>query len=161
MYVIRHAVKEDANLILTLIKELAAYEKLEHRVVATIDDVNKTLFGPIPKAYVLLLEENNTPAGFVLYHDSFSTFLCKQCIHIEDIYVRQEHRGKGYGEALVKAVCEVAQQNDCGRVDWVVLDWNQPAIDFYRHLGAEEMHEWKLFRLNYEDIQRLAGDASD
>lgn len=147
---------QDAELILELIRELAAYEKLEDRVTATIQDVKNTLFSDSPNAHVLIAEENGEAVGFVLYHTSYSTFLCKYCIHIEDLYVREEHRGKGYGEGLVKRVCEIAYENDCGRVDWLVLDWNQPAIEFYKHIGAEELSEWKVFRLNYPDIRRLA-----
>lgn len=147
---------QDAELILELIRELATYEKLEDRVVATIDDVKKTLFSNTPAAHVLIVEEDGEALGFVLYHTSYSTFLCKYCIHIEDLYIRENHRGNGYGEALIKRVCEIAYKNDYGRVDWLVLDWNQPAIDFYKHIGAEELSEWKVFRLNYPEIQRLA-----
>lgn len=153
---IRKASIEDSQLILKLIRELAAYEKLEDRVTATIEDIKKTLFKDNPQAAVLILEENGQAVGFVVYHTSYSTFLCKYCLHIEDLYVQEEHRGKGYGEALVKAVCNIAYEKDCGRVDWVVLDWNQPAIEFYKHIGAEELSEWKVFRLNYDNIQRLA-----
>ncbi|MCP5322926.1 MAG: GNAT family N-acetyltransferase [Candidatus Paracaedibacteraceae bacterium] len=155
MFSVRSALKTDAQLILDLIIELASYEKLEDRVSATLKDIDMTLFKSDPKAHVLIAEEDSNVVGFVLYHTSYSTFLCKPCIHIEDLYVREEHRGKGYGEALVKAVCEIAYEKDYGRVDWVVLDWNQPAIEFYKHIGAEELSEWKVFRLNYDGIQRL------
>lgn len=147
---------DDAELVLKLIKELAAYEKLEDRVVATIDDVKNTLFIQNPTVHTLIAEEDGEAVGFVIYHTSYSTFLCKICLHIEDLYIRENRRGNGYGEALVKAVCKIAHDNDYGRMDWVVLDWNRPAIDFYKHIGAEELSEWKMFRLNYEDIQRLA-----
>jgi GNAT superfamily N-acetyltransferase len=147
---------EDAALILTLIKELAAYEKLEDRVVATIEDVKNTLFGKNPTVHTLIAEKDGEAVGFIIYHTSYSTFLCKICLHIEDLYIRESQRGNGYGEALIKAICKIAYENDYGRLDWVVLDWNRPAIDFYKHIGAEELSEWKMFRLNYEDIQRLA-----
>ena len=156
MITIRTPSIKDAELILQLIRELATYEKLEDCVTATIDDVKNTLFENSPKAHVLIAEEGDEAVGFVLYHTSYSTFLCKYCIHIEDLYVRETKRGKGYGEALVKAICDIACEKDYGRVDWVVLDWNQPAIQFYKHIGAEELSEWKMFRLNYDDIQRLA-----
>lgn len=151
---------EDADLILQLIRELATYEKLEDKVTATLDDVQKTLFSSNPNVHVLIAEEAGEAIGFVLYHTSYSTFLCKHCIHIEDLYVRETKRGNGYGEALVKALCDIAYEKDYGRIDWVVLNWNQPAIEFYRHIGAEEMSEWKMFRLNYPDIQRLSHKES-
>ncbi len=147
---------EDANLILQLIRELATYEKLEDKVTATLDDVQKTLFSSNPNVHVLIAEEAGEAIGFVLYHTSYSTFLCKHCIHIEDLYIREAKRGNGYGEALIKALCAIAYEKDYGRIDWVVLNWNQPAIEFYKHFGAEEMSEWKMFRLNYPDIQRLS-----
>jgi GNAT superfamily N-acetyltransferase len=156
MFTIRRPSIEDAELVLQLILELATYERLEDRVTATIDDVKNTLFLNNPNAHVLIAEEDGEAVGFVLYHTSYSTFLCKYCIHIEDLYVRETSRGKGYGEALVNTICNIASENDYGRVDWVVLDWNQSAIQFYNHIGAEEMSEWKMFRLNYDDIQRLA-----
>jgi GNAT superfamily N-acetyltransferase len=156
MFTIRAPSIKDAELILQLIFELATYERLEDCVTATIDDVKNTLFKNNPNAQVLIAEEDGEAVGFVLYHTSYSTFLCKYCIHIEDLYVRETKRGKGYGEALVKPICDIACEKDYGRVDWVVLDWNQPAIQFYKHIGAEELSEWKMFRLNYDDIKRLA-----
>lgn len=156
MLKIRTPLIEDAELILQLILELATYEKLEDRVTATVADVKNTLFTNNPHAHVLIAEEDGEAIGFVLYHTSYSTFLCKYCIHIEDLYVRETKRGKGYGEALVKAICDIAHEKNYGRIDWVVLDWNQPAIQFYKHIGAEELSEWKMFRLNYDDIQRLS-----
>ncbi|MDP3641029.1 MAG: GNAT family N-acetyltransferase [Alphaproteobacteria bacterium] len=155
MFTIRPALIKDAELILQLILELATYEKLEDRVTATIDDVRNTLFANNPNAHVLIAEEDGEAIGFVLYHTSYSTFLCKYCIHIEDLYIRETKRGNGYGESLVKAICDIAHEKNYGRIDWVVLDWNQPAIQFYKHIGAEELSEWKMFRLNYDDIQRL------
>lgn len=151
---------EDAELILQLIRELATYEKLVDRVTATIEDVKKTLFINNPNAHVLIAEEAGEAIGFILYHTSYSTFLCKYCLHIEDLYVRENKRGNGYGEALIKAICDIAYEKDYGRIDWVVLNWNQPAIEFYKHIGAEEMSEWKMFRLNYSDIQRLTDKSS-
>lgn len=150
----------DAELLLKLIKELAAYEKLEDRVVATIDDVKNTLFIKNPTVHSLIAEEAGEAIGFVIYHTSYSTFLCRICLHIEDLYIHENKRGNGYGEALVKAVCKIAYDNGYGRIDWVVLDWNRPAIDFYKHIGAEELSEWKMFRLNNDDIQRLSGKSN-
>jgi GNAT superfamily N-acetyltransferase len=155
MFNIRTTSINDASLILQFIYELAAYQKLEDQVTGTLEDIKNTLFCDNPQAYVLVIEVDNEPVGFILYHKSYSTFLCKYCLHIDDLYVREGYRGQGYGEALVKAVCDVAYEQGCGRVDWLVLDWNQPAIDFYKHIGATELGEWKVFRLNHDDIERL------
>lgn len=146
----------DNKIILDFIKELAAYEQLSDKVVATIEDLNKTLFCDNPKAEVLILEVNNNPAGFALFFHNYSTFLCKYGIYIEDIYVRDAYRGHGYGTALFKHICILAKERDCGRVEWWCLDWNKPSIDFYLKLGAEPMSDWTVYRLAKADIEKIA-----
>ncbi len=153
---IRQAKPLDADIILTFIKELAAYEQMEDKVTATIEDIEKTLFSSAPRAEVLILEVAGQPAGFALFLHNYSTFLCKYGIYIEDIYVRAEHRGKGYGKTLLKHVCKIAQERDCGRVEWWCLDWNKPSIDFYLKLGAEAMTDWTTYRLNKAEIEKIA-----
>lgn len=156
-FTIRAAVPEDAPLILSFIKELAAYEQLESCVTGTVGDITETLFGCNPTAYVLIGEEEGKPAGFTLYFHNYSTFLCRPGIYIEDIYVRENFRGRGYGKAFFQKICEIAQDKKCGRVEWWCLDWNKPSIDFYTNsLGAEPMSEWTVYRLNREKIAQLA-----
>lgn len=153
---IRKANIHDSETILAFIKELASYEKLEDSVVGTVEQIQKTLFGTSPRAEVIILESDGTPAGFALYFHNYSTFLCRYGIYIEDIYVREQYRGKGYGKALLKHVCQLAIERDCGRVEWWCLDWNKPSIDFYLSLGAEPMSEWTVYRLNKTEIEHMA-----
>lgn len=154
-YKIRNAAKEDCQLILTFIKELAAYEKLEEAVVGTAEDIKATLFIDNPKAEAIILEVNGNPAGFALYFQNYSTFLCRYGIYIEDIYVRQQFRGAGYGKALLKYICNLAIERNCGRVEWWCLDWNKPSIDFYLGLGAEPMSDWTVYRLHRKQIEEI------
>ncbi len=154
-YKIRKANPSDNQIILTFIKELAAYENLEDQVVATVDDIDKTLFCHNPKAEVLILEVDDKPAGFALFFHNYSTFLCKYGIYIEDIYVHDTYRGRGYGKALLKNICMLAKERDCGRVEWWCLDWNKPSIDFYLQLGAEPMSDWTVYRLNKKEIDDM------
>jgi len=153
---IRTAKKEDCGLILTFIKELASYEKLEDQVTGTKKDIEETLFGISPKAEVLILEVDAVPSGFALFFHNYSTFLCRPGIYIEDIYVRPHYRGKGYGQALLRHICAIAEERQCGRVEWWCLDWNKPSVDFYKKLGAEAMEDWTVYRLNREKIKELA-----
>lgn len=153
---IRPTTVEDAPQILSFIKKLAAYEKLEHEVVATCQDIEETLFGPHPTAYALMLEENKIPIGFALYFHNYSTFLCRPGIYIEDIYVEPAFRGKGYGKAVFKYLADMAEENNYGRIEWWCLDWNKPSIDFYTEkLGAEPMKDWTVFRLDQKAIKKL------
>ena len=157
LFHIRPAIPDDGSLILAFIKELAAYEKLADQVTATVDDIKKTLFSDNPKAHALIAEENGEGVGFALYFHNYSTFLCKYGIYIEDIYVREACRGKGYGKALFHHICQIAETQDCGRVEWWCLDWNKPSIDFYtKTLGAEPMSEWTVYRLNQKRIKEVA-----
>jgi GNAT superfamily N-acetyltransferase len=152
---IRKANINDSAMLLTFIKELAAYEQLEDAVVGTVDHIKKTLFADNPKAEALILEENGEPAGFALYFHNYSTFLCRYGIYVEDIYVREKYRGKGYGKALLKHICKLAIERDCGRVEWWCLDWNKPSIDFYLSLDAEPMTDWTVYRLNRKEIEAM------
>lgn len=144
---IRPATSQDIPLILQFIKELAIYEQLLHEVVATPQDLAQNLFGENRTAEVLLAYENETPIGFTLFFHNFSTFLGKSGIYIEDLYVNENYRGKGYGKALLYAVKAIAQERNCGRLEWSVLDWNTPAIEFYKSLGAKPMEEWTTMRI--------------
>lgn len=157
---IKKALKEDSSLILEFIKELAEYEKMADLVVATVENIEHTIFGNNPKAEVLIIYEEDKPAGFALFFHNYSTFLCKYGIYIEDIYIREEYRGKGYGKALLKHICELAAQRDCGRVEWWCLDWNKSSIDFYLNLGAEPMSDWTVYRLNRKSIDKIIDNKS-
>lgn len=153
---IRFAEERDTETVLRFIRALADYEKLADDCVADADALRANLFGPRPYAEVLLLEEDGEAAGFALFFHNFSTFLAKPGIYLEDLFVDPAHRGKGYGKALLKRLAELAVTRGCGRLEWSVLDWNQPSIDFYLSLGAKPMEEWTHYRL---DGERLAGLA--
>ena len=155
-YKIRYATEGDCEEILRFIKELAEYEKMKDLVIASVEDIRKTIFSPKSKAEVLILEEEGKYAGFALFFHNYSTFLCRYGIYVEDIYVREEFRGKGYGKAFFKFICTEAVKRNCGRVEWWCLDWNKPSIDFYIGLGAEPMSDWTVYRLNETQIRKLA-----
>lgn len=153
---IRPAAIDDVPLIRQLIAELADYEKLAHAAVATDDDLRAQLFGRHPAAEVLIGEVDGEPAGFALFFHNFSTFLGKRGLYLEDLFVRPAFRGAGLGRHLMAALARIALQRDCGRFEWSVLDWNQPAIDFYRRLGATGMDEWTVQRLEGPALHALA-----
>ena len=153
---IRKAEKKDASLILQFIRELAIFEKLEHKMTGTLEDLERTLFRKNPHAEALIAEDGNEPVGFVLFFHSFSTFLCKDGLYIEDLYVKESCRGKGYGKLLIQEVCRLAVARDCGRVEWSCLDWNEKAICFYKNLGAIPMDEWTVFRLTPPAFNKIA-----
>ena len=153
---IRPATIDDVPLIRQLIAELADYEKLAHAAVATDDDLRAQLFGAHPAAEVLIGEVDGEPAGFALFFHNFSTFLGKRGLYLEDLFVRPAFRGAGLGRHLMAALARIALQRDCGRFEWSVLDWNQPAIDFYRRLGATGMDEWTVQRLEGAALHALA-----
>ncbi len=153
---IRKANISDNQTILNFIKELAIYEKLTDKVVATIDDINTTLFCDNPKAEVIILEVNNKSVGFALFFSNYSTLLCKYGIYIQDIYIDSDYRGFGYGKAILKHICIIAKERNCGRVEWVCLDWNKTSIDFYLKLGAKPMSDCTVYRLNKEQIDKIA-----
>lgn len=144
---IRKAKEKDTNLIFSFIKELAKYEKLSNEVVATEKLLKNNLFGKRKFAEVLIAEFNGEDAGFSLFFHNFSTFLGKPGIYLEDIYVRENLRNKGIGKALLIEIVKIAQERGCGRIEWSVLDWNEPSIKFYKGLGAEPMKDWTVFRL--------------
>ena len=152
---IRKASIEDVSTILSLIKEIADYEKLLNEVTATEDLLKKNLFGENAYAEVLLAEYENKPVGQALFFHNFSTFVGKPGIYLEDIYVKQEMRGKGIGKALFAELIRLAKERDCGRLEWAVLNWNQSAIDFYENLGAVPMNGWTVYRLDEEKIELL------
>lgn len=153
---IRAAVEEDVPLILRFIRELADYEKLPHECVATEDAVRSTLFGSPRFAEVLIAEADRAPAGFALFFHNYSTFLARPGIYLEDLYVSPEYRGKGYGRALLVRLAEIARERNCGRLEWAVLTWNDPAIGFYKSLGARPLDEWIVFRLTGKELADLA-----
>jgi len=155
--VIRPATEADAATILGFVRELAAYEKLEHEAVASEDMLARGLFGPRPYAEALIAEADGAPAGFALFFHTFSTFVGKPGLYLEDIYVRPTHRRHGIGRALLRELARIALARDCGRLEWAVLDWNEPAIRFYRDkLGARALDEWTVQRLDRAGITALA-----
>ncbi|MCF8225786.1 MAG: GNAT family N-acetyltransferase [Bacteroidales bacterium] len=155
-FYLKHAEEKDVLIILDLIKGIAAYEKLSHEVVATEELLKKNLFGQNRYAEVVIGYEKETPVGFALFFHNFSTFTGRPGLYLEDLFVFEEYRGKGYGKALLLYLARIAGERDCGRFEWVVLDWNKPAIDFYNSLGAKQMKEWIITRIDGEGIERLA-----
>ena len=147
---IRKAELKDVKIILNLIMELAEYEKLVDEVTATEDKLISTIFGKDKFVEVWLAEINNETAGQVLFFRNYSTFLANPGLYIEDIYVRPQFRGKGIGKKLLNKVIELAAEKNYGRVEWCVLNWNEPAIDFYKRMGAVSMDDWMTFRLTKE-----------
>ena len=145
--IIRKAEEKDIPNIISLIKELAEYEKLLHMVVITEENLQKVLFGENKFVEVLLAEYDGVLAGQALFFNNFSTFVGKPGIYLEDLYVKPKFRSKGIGKALLMKIIAIAKERDYGRVEWCVLDWNKPAIDFYKSIGAIELEEWKIFRL--------------
>ena len=156
---IREATEEDVPLILSLIRELAEYERLSHEVVATEDTLRESLFGERRYAEVLIAEHDGTPAGFALFFHNFSTFLGKPGIYLEDLYVRPVFRGAGIGKKLLVHLARLAKRRDCGRLEWWVLDWNEPSIGFYKKLGAVPMDDWTVYRVTGEALEDLASGA--
>ncbi|MFN0119886.1 MAG: N-acetyltransferase family protein [Blastocatellia bacterium] len=154
---IRGATIEDTPLILAFIRKLAEYENLAHEVAATEEGLRQRLFGPRPYAEVVLALENQRPVGFALFFHNFSTFLGKPGIYLEDLFVDVEHRGRGYGKALLVYLAQLAKERDCGRLEWSVLDWNEPSIRFYESLGAAPMNEWTIYRVTGAALDNLAG----
>lgn len=152
---IRFATRKDVKTILEFIKELATYENLLGEVVATEELLTEWIFDK-KKAEVLLLEVENNAVGFALFFHNFSTFLGKAGIYLEDLFVKKEHRGKGYGKALLKELAKIAVKRGCGRLEWSCLDWNKPSIDFYLSLSAKPMDEWTTYRLQGEDLTDFA-----
>jgi GNAT superfamily N-acetyltransferase len=155
---LRAATVDDTAQILAFIQGLAEYEKLSHVCVATEESLRETLFGPHPFAEVILADCGGQSVGFALFFHNYSTFRAHPGIYLEDLYVLPSHRGHGIGKALLKALARIAVERDCARFEWSVLDWNTPAIEFYRSLGAEPQDEWTNFRVSQEALARLALD---
>ena len=153
---IRPARVEDVPIILQLIRDLATYERAPREVTATEEQLVDVLFGERPAAEVLLAFEGQLPIGFAVFFHNFSTWLGQSGLYLEDLFVKPEERGKGYGRALLVELAKIARDRGCGRMEWAVLDWNEPAIKFYRALGAKPMHEWTVFRLTRDGIAGLA-----
>jgi GNAT superfamily N-acetyltransferase len=158
---IREAARADVPLLLALIGELAEYERLAHEAVATVELLEEALFGPERVAYALVASLGGAPVGFALYFFNFSTFIGRPGIYLEDLFVRPEARGRGVGRALLGRLAAIAVERRCGRLEWSVLDWNEPAIGFYRQLGAVPMDEWTVYRVAGAALHKLAGEACD
>jgi GNAT superfamily N-acetyltransferase len=157
---IRSACLADVPIILQLIRDLATYERAPNEVTATEEQLVDVLFGKRPAAEVLLAFERNMPVGFAVFFYNFSTWLGRPGLYLEDLFVKPEKRGKGYGRELLVHLAKIAYERGCGRMEWAVLDWNDPAIQFYRKLGAKPLDEWTVFRLTRDGIARLAQSES-
>ena len=155
--IIRSAEIKDSKIILKLIKELSVYEKLSHTVINNEDMLKENLFGERKFAEVLIAEFDNQPVGFALFFHNYSTFVGRPGIYLEDLFVQPEMRGKGIGKKLFLELIKIAKERNCGRVEWSVLNWNTPAIDFYKSMGAVPMDEWTVYRLTEDKIDELAG----
>ncbi len=154
---IREATPGDAGELLRLIRELARYEKLESTMTGSEAMLERALFGEHPAAEALVAERGGRAVGFALYFTTFSTFLCKPGLYLEDVFVEPEHRGAGIGKALLARLGAIARGRGCGRLEWRVLDWNEPSIRFYESLGAKLLPEWVLVRMTEAEIPRLGG----
>lgn len=153
---IREANPSDGDTIFQFIRELAIYEKAEHEVITDFEHIQNTLFCENPKAHALICESGGVAVGFAIYFFNYSTWLGKYGIYLEDLYISNEHRGSGAGKALLKRLTQIAVAKDCGRVEWSVLDWNKPAIDFYEALGAKPQEEWIVYRLTGDALSNFA-----
>lgn len=151
----RYAERKDVTLILQFVKELADYEHMLDEVVATPELLEEWIFDK-KKAEVIFLMEDGYEAGFALFFHNFSTFLGRSGIYLEDLYVRPEYRGKGYGKALLTQLAKIAVERKCGRLEWWCLDWNKPSIDFYLSMGAEPMEDWTVYRIAGATLKELA-----
>ena len=155
---IRPATRSDVPLILALIRALAEYEKLTDACVATEERLERTMFGENQYVETLIAEWDGAPVGFAAYFHNYSTFRAQPGIYLEDLFVKPEARGKGIGTALLRTLAKVAEDRECGRLDWSVLDWNEPSIGFYKSLGAAPLAGWTMFRLTGPGLAKLAGN---
>jgi GNAT superfamily N-acetyltransferase len=153
---IKTATPADTPIILQLIRELAEFERLLHEVQATEEQLREQLFGARPGAEVLIARMDDEVAGFALFFHNFSTFLTKKGLYLEDLYVKQAHRGKGYGRQMLMALARIAVQRECGRFEWSVLDWNENAIRFYEGMGADVLPDWRICRVTGDALTQLA-----
>ena len=153
---IHHAEKKDVALIRSLIRELAEYEKMLNEMVATEELLEKHLFGKKRFVEVVLGYYNGVPVGFALFFHNFSTFVGKHGLYLEDLYIKPEYRGKGFGKSLLAYLAKLAVERDCGRYEWAVLNWNEPSLKFYKMLGAKVMDKWLIHRVTGEELRKLA-----
>jgi GNAT superfamily N-acetyltransferase len=153
---VRPASEADVPHIIRFVRALAEYEKLSHTMIATEHDLHRHLFGPRPAAEAMIGLSDNQPVGYALFFTTFSTFLAKPGLWLEDLFVLPDHRGYGVGRALLKAVARLATERDCGRLEWSVLDWNQPAIDFYHRAGATILNDWRICRVSGDGLAKLS-----
>ena len=158
-FVIRQATEADVPQILEFIRGLAEYERLAHEVVADEATLRRTLFGERRVAEVVIGYDNNQPVCFALFFHNFSTFLGRPGIYLEDLFVNPDQRGKGFGKAMLAYLAKLAVERECGRLEWSVLDWNEPAINFYKSLGAKPMDEWTIFRVTGDALTQLAEEV--
>lgn len=155
---IRPAEPEDVNAIFGMIFELAVFEKLEHMVVANEAMLHEGLFGAHPGCEAIVGVENGEVVTFALFFHNFSTFLCRKGLYLEDLYVKQDRRGKGYGKQMLVALAQLAVERNCGRFEWSVLDWNESAISFYKGVGADLLPDWRICRVTGNALTQLAAD---
>ncbi|MBI4473102.1 MAG: GNAT family N-acetyltransferase [Acidobacteria bacterium] len=158
LFQIKRATERDVPVILSFIRQLAEYEKLSHAVVASEEVLRESLFGARPVAEVVLGYHEQKPVAFAVYFHNFSTFLGRPGIYLEDLFVIPEMRGRGFGRAMLTYLAKTARERKCGRLEWSVLDWNEPAIKFYKNLGAVSLDDWTVFRVTGEALRRLAGE---
>lgn len=155
---IKKVTPSDIPLLLSLIKELAEYEKLSHEVVATEEILQQSFFGANANTEAILGFCDQKPAAFAIYFYNFSSFLGRRGIYLEDLYVKETMRGKGLGEKMLRHIAKIAKEKNCGRLEWSVLNWNTPAIQFYQRMGAKPMDEWTVYRVTGEALLRLASE---
>ena len=158
---IRKATEADVPVIVWFIRQLAEYERLLQEAVMTEETLRESLFGSRPSAEVLLGYYQDKPVAFAVFFHNFSTFLGRRGLYLEDLFVIPEMRGKGFGRALLVHLAQIARERNCGRFEWAVLDWNEPAIEFYKRLGAVPMSEWTIFRVTGKALDRLADGRSE
>jgi GNAT superfamily N-acetyltransferase len=153
---IERATERDIPIILQMIRDLAEYERMSDEVVATPEGIRESLFGPRPEAEVIIASADGRPAGFALFFHNYSTFLGRRGLYLEDLFVKPAFRGRGIGKRLLAELARIAVDRGCGRFEWTVLDWNEPAIGFYKSLGAQSMDAWKIMRVTGDALTRLA-----
>ena len=158
---IRKATEADVPVIVWFIRQLAEYERLLQEAVMTEETLRESLFGSRPSGEVLLGYNEDKPVAFAVFFHNFSTFLGRRGLYLEDLFVIPEMRGKGFGRALLVHLAQIARERNCGRFEWAVLDWNEPAIEFYKRLGAVPMSEWTIFRVTGKALDRLADGRSE
>lgn len=153
---IRYATAEDVGLILEFVRSLATYEKMLDQVIATEEILREWIFEKKKAEVIFAVDERGQEVGFALFFHNFSTFLGRSGLYLEDLFVKPEHRGRGYGKGLLKALANIALERGCGRFEWSCLDWNQPSIDFYKSLGAVAMEDWTVYRVTGESLKKLS-----